>query len=74
MCCVYKEKRRFRGCLNRGSGKFICGLSVASKRLNRFCKCFDEELWTALLDYTTVYTKDDIRFILKAENEVKDTG
>ena len=34
----------------------------------------DEELWTALLDHATVYTKDDIRFTFKAGNEVKVTG
>lgn len=43
------------------------------QRLDGFGKGFDEELWTALLDYATVYTKDDIRSF-KAGNEVKVTG
>ena len=44
------------------------------QRLDGFCKGFDEELWTALLDYAIVYTKDDIRLTFKAGNEVKVTG
>lgn len=43
------------------------------QRLDGFCKGFDVGLWTALPDYTTVYTKDDIRFIFKAGKEVKVT-
>ena len=39
-----------------------------------FCGKFDEELWTALLDYATVYARDDIRFTFKAGNEVKVDG
>lgn len=35
------------------------------QKLDGFCKGFDEELWTALLDHATVYTKDDIRFTFK---------
>ena len=50
--------------------RFIGGL----QRLDGFCKGFDEELWTALLDHASVYTKDDIRFTFKAGNEVKVTG
>lgn len=50
--------------------RFIGGL----QRLDGFCKGFDEELWTALLDHAIVYTKDDIRFTFKAGNEVKATG
>lgn len=50
--------------------QFIGGL----KRMDDFCKDFDEELWTALLDHATVFTKDDIRFTFKAGNEVKVTG
>ena len=49
--------------------QFIRGL----QKLDGFCKGFNEELWTSLLDYATVYTKDDIRFIFKAGNEVKVT-
>ena len=44
------------------------------QKLDGFCKGFDEELWTALLDHATVYTKDDIRFTFKAGNEVKVAG
>lgn len=50
--------------------QFIGGL----QRLDGFCGDFDEELWTALLDHATVYTRDDIRFTFKAGNEVKVTG
>lgn len=50
--------------------RFIGGL----QRLDGFCRDFDEELWTALLDHATVYAKDDIRFTFKAGNEVKVTG
>ena len=50
--------------------RFIGGL----QRLDGFCKGFDEELWTALLDHATVYTKDDIRFTFKVGDEVKVTG
>lgn len=31
---------------------------------------FDEELWTALLDHVTIFTKDDIRFTFKNGFEV----
>lgn len=31
---------------------------------------FDEELWTALLDHATAFTKDDIRFTFKNRFEV----
>lgn len=41
--------------------QFIGGL----QRLDGFCREFDEELWTALLDHATVYAKDDIRFTFK---------
>lgn len=41
---------------------FIGGL----QKLNGLCGKFDEELWTALLDYATVYARDDIRFTFKA--------
>lgn len=44
------------------------------QKLDGFCKGFDEELWTALLDHATVYTKDDIRFTFKVGNEVKVDG
>ena len=44
------------------------------QRLDGFCGEFDEELWTALLDHATVYTKDDIRFTFKVGDEVKVTG
>ena len=50
--------------------RFIGGL----QKLDGFCKGFDEELWTALLDHATVYTKDDIRFTFKVGNEVKVDG
>ena len=40
-------------------------------RLDGFCSKFDEELWTALLDYVTVDARDDIRFAFKVGNEVK---
>ena len=50
--------------------QFIGGL----QRLDGFCRDFDEELWTALLDHATIYTKDDIWFTFKAGNEVKVTG
>lgn len=50
--------------------RFIRGL----QRLDGFCKGFDEELWTALLDHAIVYTKEDIRFTFKAGNEVKVIG
>ena len=50
--------------------RFIGGL----QKLDGFCKGFDEELWTALLDHATVYTKDDIRFTFKVEDEVRVTG
>ena len=50
--------------------RFIGGL----QRLDGFCREFDEELWTALLDHATVYTKDDIRFTFKVGDEVKVTG
>ena len=46
--------------------QFISGL----KRMDGFCKDFDEELWTALLDHATVFTKDDIRFSFKNGFEV----
>lgn len=42
--------------------RFIGGL----QKLNGLCGKFDEELWTALLDYATVYARDDIRFTFKA--------
>ena len=47
--------------------RFIGGL----QRLDGFCGKFDEELWTALLDYATVYARDDIRFVFKNGREVK---
>lgn len=50
--------------------RFIGGL----QKLDGFCGKFDEELWTALLDYATVYARDDIRFTFKAGNEVKVDG
>ena len=50
--------------------RFIGGL----QRLDGFCGEFDEELWTALLDHATVYTKDDIRFTFKVGDEVKVDG
>ncbi len=50
--------------------RFIGGL----QRLDGFCKGFDEELWTALLDHATVYAKGDIQFTFKAGNEVNVTG
>lgn len=50
--------------------RFIGGL----QKLDGFCGKFDEELWTALLDYVTVYARDDIRFTFKAGNEVKVDG
>ena len=40
------------------------------QKLDGFCKGFDEELWTALLDHASVYTKDDIRFTFKNGFEV----
>ena len=40
------------------------------QKLDGFCKGFDEELWTALLDHATVYTKDDIHFTFKNGFEV----
>lgn len=36
--------------------RFIGGL----QKLDGFCGKFDEELWTALLDYVIVHIKDDI--------------
>ena len=50
--------------------RFIGGM----QRLDGFCKEFDEELWTSLLDHATVYTKDDICFTFKVGDEVKVTG
>lgn len=50
--------------------RFIGGL----QRLDGFCKGFAEELWAALLDHATVYTKDDIRFTFKVGDEVKVIG
>lgn len=32
---------------------------------------FDEEAWYTLVDYTTVYSKDDIRFTFKDGTEIK---
>lgn len=49
--------------------RFIGGL----QRLDGVCKGFDEELWTALLEHVTIYTKDDIRFTFKVWDEVKVT-
>ena len=50
--------------------RFIGGL----QRLDGFCREFDEELWTSLLDHATIYTKDDIRFTFKVGDEVKVDG
>ncbi|MCM1267529.1 MAG: hypothetical protein NC302_06460 [Bacteroidales bacterium] len=50
------------------------GLLAVSKRLDGFCKDYDEEILTALFDYAVVCTKNDICFAFKAGNEVKVTG
>lgn len=44
------------------------------QKLDGFCGKFDEELWTTLLDYATVYARADIRFTFKMWNKVKDEG
>jgi len=32
---------------------------------------FDEKLWCSLVDYATVYDKDDVRFTFKNGTEIK---
>ena len=58
----------------QGKRKVYMRFIGGHQSLDGFCKGFDEELWTALLDHATVYTKEDIRFTFKAGNEVKVTG
>ena len=32
---------------------------------------FDENLWYSLIEYVTVFTKEDVRFIFKDGTEIK---
>lgn len=41
------------------------------KEMPKMLDCFDEGAWYALVDYVTVYSKDDVRFTFKNGMEVK---
>lgn len=48
-----------------GTRKVLMRFSGGPQRLDGVCKGFNEELWTALIEHVTIYTKDDIRFIFQ---------
>ena len=70
---IKSEYERVSGMITDRKGRrkickqFIDGL----KHVEGFSKDFDEELWSTLLDYAIVYTKDSIAFIFKNGFEVK---
>lgn len=41
------------------------------KRMPEMVDCFDEGAWHPLVDYVTVYSKDDVRFTFKNGIEIK---
>jgi len=45
---------------------FLCTLQNQEDLLTEF----DEKLWCSLMDYATVYDKDDVRFIFKDGTEI----
>jgi hypothetical protein len=44
---------------------------VALKKQEALISEFDERLWCSLVDYATVYDKDDVRFTFKDGTEIK---
>lgn len=56
------QRTDVKGCpgrfpIGRSSGRLTCRSSASYKGWI-FCKDFDEELWTLLLEYATICTKD----------------
>lgn len=41
------------------------------KGMSEMVDCFDEGAWYALVDYVTVYSKNDVRFVFKNGMEIK---